>query len=450
MPALPLATAYADRSDYGEPQRQVNLYVEAGPGKPSRRPRPGLVLRYRLGTGPMRASLYTEGVVGPAVYSISGGEAYRGETLIGVMIGSAGATIASSGDEVVFTLGGLAYLWNGSTFAQITDPDLPAVSAVRFMGGRFYYQVQDSDQWYFSAIYDAGTIDGLAFATAESSPDATVGMMSLGDEEWFFGSQSVEPWYQTGDASAPLQRAQGRRFERGCASALTICALDNTLFWLGDNGQAYRAAERPKRVSTNPIEALIRKAGPANCSAFTTTFDGHEFYVLKIPGYGDFALDAATGQWAEWQTYGAANFAILTCSQVEAEAYLGDADGNVYEWGFTTYADNGLPITRICAAFLPIQGGVAPNTNVCLHALTGVAPVLGQGSEPLVEMRYSDNGKTWSDWIEESLGVQGDFDQKAIWRRLGQIGSPGRWYEFRTTDPLIFSPAGMTYNEQRP
>lgn len=450
MPALPLAVAYADRSDYGEPQRQVNLYVEAGQGTPSRRPRPGLVLRYTFSSGPVRASIYSEGAVGPAVFSISGASAYKGQTLLGAMSGSSGATIASSGDEVVFTLGGAAYLWNGTAFAPITDPDLPAVKAVRFLGGRFYYQVQDSDQWYFSALYDAASIDGLAFATAESSPDATIGIETLGDEVWFFGSGSVEPWYQTGDANAPLQRAQGRRFERGAACAEAICALDNTLVWLGDNGQVLRAAETPKRVSTNPIEVMIREAGPETCKAFTTSFEGHEFYVLTIPGKGTFALDVSTGQWAEWQTYGETTFKILTCTQVKTEAYLGDAEGNVYTWGFGVHTDAGDLITRICSAYLPIRAGVAPNSNVCLQALTGVADATGQGAEPIVELRYSDNGKTWSDWEPESLGLIGDFDQKAVWRRLGQMGSPGRWYEFRTTDPVIFSPNGMTFNEPRP
>lgn len=450
MPALPLAVAYADRAEYGEPARLVNLYVERGQDKPSRRPRPGLVLRYLLGAGPVRASIYSEGSIGPAVFTICGVKAYSGQTELGVMTGSEGATIASSGAEVVFTLGGLAWLWDGVLFSQITDPDLPPVSGVVFLGGRFYYQTRDTDQWFFSALYDASTIDGLAFATAESSPDATKGIATLGDEVWFFGTQTVEPWYQTGDSSAPLQRAQGRRFERGCAAAPTICQLDNTLFWVGENGQVYRAAETPKRVSTNPIEAKIRACSDVStCTAFTTNFEGHEFYVLTIPGQGSFAYDVSTETWAEWQTYGATVFRAITCTQAENNAYLGDADGNVFRWGFDTFTDYNDPITRICPAFLPVGAGSFINSNVCLQGVRGVGTATGQGASPVVEIRWSDNGKTWGNWLERTLGATGTYP-KAIWWRLGEVKSPGRWYEFRTTDPVVFSPSGMTFNEPRP
>jgi hypothetical protein len=428
----------------------VNLYVEQGQDRPSRRPRPGLTLRYTLGAGPVRASLYSEGAVGPAVFSISGSKAYSGQTEIGTMTGTTNATIASSGDQVVFTLGGEAYLWTGSVFSLIADVDLPAVSGVRFLGGRFYYQILDSDQWFYSALYDAAVIDGLAFATAESSPDWTRGIATLGDEVWFFGSQTIEPWYQTGDADAPLQRAQGRRFERGCAAAATICGLDNTLFWLGENGQVYRAGATPLRVSTNPIEKRIREAGATTCTAFSTTFDGHEFYVLNIPGKGSFAFDVATSQWAEWQSYGQTVFKVTTCSQAGIDAYLGSTDGKVYGWDFNSYTDNGDVITRICPAFLLLAGGALANSNVCLQGVRGVGTVSGQGLAPLVEMRWSDNGHTWSNWAARSLGEIGEYGRKAVWWRLGQIRSPGRWYEFRTTDPVIFSPSGLTLNEPVP
>jgi hypothetical protein len=104
---------------------------------------------------------------------------------------------------------------------------------VAYAGARFYYLEKGSDVWWFSALDDATSIDGLAFATAESAPDANVGLAVLTDEVWFFGEETVEPWYQTGDADAPLQRAQGRKFEKGCPARESIVKLDNTLFFVG-------------------------------------------------------------------------------------------------------------------------------------------------------------------------------------------------------------------------
>lgn len=41
-------------------------------------------------------------------------------------------------------------------------------------------------------------------------------------------------------------------------------------------------------------------------------------------------------------------------------------------------------------------------------------------SENFVDLRYSkDGGYTWSDWKTRSIGDTGDFDKRAVWRRLG-------------------------------
>jgi hypothetical protein len=75
---------------------------------------------------------------------------------------------------------------------------------------------------------------------------------------------------------------------------------------------------------------------------------------------------------------------------------------------------------------------------VTLWANTGATPVLsGQGSNPLIEMRYSrDQGKTWSLWLPASLGAEGQYRVRADWRRLGMFDLPGALFEFRCTDPV--------------
>lgn len=55
--------------------------------------------------------------------------------------------------------------------------------------------------------------------------------------------------------------------------------------------------------------------------------------------------------------------------------------------------------------------------------------------EPVVEMRYSDDGgHTWSNVKTAGLGFTGDYRKRVIWRRLGK--SRNRIYEIACSDPV--------------
>ncbi len=66
---------------------------------------------------------------------------------------------------------------------------------------------------------------------------------------------------------------------------------------------------------------------------------------------------------------------------------------------------------------------------------TGVGLSSGLGSDPLVMLRWSDNGgHTWSNTHTAPMGAQGQFKARALWRRLGQ--GRNRVYEVSGTDPV--------------
>jgi hypothetical protein len=68
----------------------------------------------------------------------------------------------------------------------------------------------------------------------------------------------------------------------------------------------------------------------------------------------------------------------------------------------------------------------------------GDAPRSGQGSAPVMQMRFSDNqGKTFSAWKEASLGATGDYTTLARFNGLGDVPAFfGRIYEFQISDPV--------------
>ena len=65
----------------------------------------------------------------------------------------------------------------------------------------------------------------------------------------------------------------------------------------------------------------------------------------------------------------------------------------------------------------------------------GVGLSTGQGKDPQVMLRWSnDGGSTWSQEHWKSIGMQGKYKNRAIWRRLGMARD--RIYEVSMTDPV--------------
>lgn len=70
-----------------------------------------------------------------------------------------------------------------------------------------------------------------------------------------------------------------------------------------------------------------------------------------------------------------------------------------------------------------------------LQAGTGLT--VGQGSNPLVCLKWSDDGgHTWSDDHFVAAGQLGEYGRRAIWRRLGQ--SRDRVFEISVSDPVAW------------
>jgi hypothetical protein len=430
---LDFAVSSEARSSGLPAPRLVNMYPEvtkAGPGKSARLPRPGLQSVYSLGVSGIRGVYRQDGVFGGAGFAVCGTKLFMGEVELGDVALGSYARFAASPSQLVVVVGGSAYCYDGATLAQITMPDGKRVSDVGLVGDRFYYLIENDDEWYFSAIDDATDVDGLAFATADSQPDASVGITVLNDRVIFHGRTSTEFWQQTGDPDAPLVRSQGSTYTRGCISARSIVRADNRVFWVGDDLKVYTLGA-PNRVSDHALEEQLRLCtDPGNISAWAASWDGHDFVAFNLPGRGTWALHVESGQWAEWTSHGRETFRAACAVMVEGTAYLGDSvTGTIFRFA-EVYTDDGDPIERIASCVGP--AGVYGEIE--LEAAMGVGLV--GNVIPQVELRYSDDrGQTWTAWKSRSLGLIGRYDHRARWHRLGKAKRQ-RNFEIRCTDPI--------------
>jgi hypothetical protein len=199
---------------------------------------------------------------------------------------------------------------------------------------------------------DGLSIDPLDFASAEGSPDGLVSLIIDHREAWLFGTNSVEVWYNSGEADFPLTRIQGAYNEIGCIAPYSVAKMDNSVFWLGADargqGIVYRAnGYQGVRVSTHAVEFAIQQYDDlADAVGYTYQQDGHTFYVLNFTNADTtWVFDAATGAWHERAGFRNGDFKRHrgnNHARFNGDPHVGDYEnGKVYVYNLDVYADDG-------------------------------------------------------------------------------------------------------------
>jgi hypothetical protein len=458
-----LGSTYVARSVNAADARMVNLFPEVVPegGKePAFLQRcPGLLNLATVGSGPIRG-LWTFSSDNNTAFVVSGNELYKintsyAATLLGSIPGTGPVSMADNGIQLFIACNGPSYIYNNSTgiFGQIVDVDFPGAVTVGYIDGYFVFNEPNSQRIWVTQLLDGTSIEPLDFASAEGSPDGVVGLIVDHREVWVYGTNSVEVWYDAGTPDFPLQRIQGAFNEIGCISAYTIAKMDNGLFWLGADargqGIVYRAnGYTGQRISTHAVEWQIQQYGNlTDALAYTYQQDGHSFYVLIFPSANTtWVYDVATGAWHERAGWSDGSFTRhrSNCQMAfNNQIIVGDyQNGNIYAFDLDTYADNGQ-IQKWLRSWRALPTGQNNLKRTAQHAMqldmeSGVGLATGQGSNPEVMLRWSDDGgHTWSNYRTTSVGKIGEYYYRVWFRRLGMtMKLRDRVYELSMTDPV--------------
>ena len=461
-----LGSSYVARSVNAADNRMVNLFAEIVPeaGKePAFLNRaPGLRLLATVGTGPIRG-LWTFGGYG---YVVSGTELYRlnsswSATLLGSVSGTGPVSMADNGTQLFVACNGPSYIYNSSTnvFAAISDPDFPGAVTVGYLDGYFVFNEPNSQRLWITSLLDGTSVDPLDFASAEGNPDGVVSILSNFREIWVFGDNSIEVWYDTGASDFPLQRIQGAYNELGCAAAFSVAKMDNGVFWLGKDargqGIVYRAnGYQGQRISTHAVEWQIQQYGNiSDAIAYTYQQDGHSFYVLTFPSANaTWVYDIATQSWHEragWESSQFTRHRSNCQMSFNSEIVVGDyQNGKVYAFDLDVYADDNVT-QRWLRSWRALPTGQNNLKRTSHHTLqldceSGVGLNVGQGSDPQIMLRWSDDGgHTWSNEHWSGMGKIGEYYRRVFWRRLGMtLKLRDRVYEISGTDPVKVSIMG--------
>jgi hypothetical protein len=459
-----LGSCYVARSVNAADNRMVNLYPELVPegGKEAAflSRCPGLLRKATVGTGPIRGMWQIKG----SMYAVSGSEFYKVEvygrtrlkgTLVGTVTGTGPVSMSDNGTQIFIACNPDGFIYNTVTevFQQITDPDFPGAVTVGYLDGYFVFNEPNSSRVWVTSLLDGLSVDPLDFASAEGDPDNLISLIVDHREAWLFGTNSIEVWYDAGLPDFPLQRIQGAFNEIGCSAPYSVAKLDNGIFWLGSDargrGIVYRAnGYTGVRVSTHAIEWQIQEYGDiSDAIGYTYQQDGHAFYVLIFPSaQTTWVYDVATQAWHERAGWDNGEFVRhrSNCQVVfDNEVLVGDFEnGNIYAYDLNVYEDNG-DIQKWLRSWRALPTGTNDLKRTSQHSLqidcqTGVGTNTGQGSDPKLMLRWSDDGgHTWSNEYWMSMGKIGEYFYRAIQRRLGMtLKLRDRVYEISGTDPV--------------
>jgi hypothetical protein len=335
------------------------------------------------------------------------------------------------------------------TVLPITDGAFEGGGTVDISDNYFVYNKPNSQLWAASDLLSPIT-DSLSFASKDGSPDDLVAIIVDRREVYLLGEMSSEAWLNVGSVPFPFSRIQGSSTQQGIAAAYSCARVGNSFAYVSKNNRGEATIVQmngyiPQRISTHAVETTLVGQDVSDAIAWTYQLEGHETYVVTFPSIGTngltWAYDITTGLWHKWLYTNNQNeyerHRGNCCAFFNQQVLLGDYEnGKLYRLSLSQYTDDGQLIRRLrrCPHITTdLQRQYFAELQIQFQP--GVGLPVGQGQDPQAMLRWSDDGGfTWSNENWVTIGKQGQYFTRAMWRRLGFARD--RIFEVVVTDPI--------------
>jgi hypothetical protein len=335
------------------------------------------------------------------------------------------------------------------TVLPTTDGAFEGGGTVDITDNYFLYNKPGSQLWAASDLLSPIT-DPLSFASKDGSPDDLVALIVDRREVYLLGEMSSEVWIDSGGVPFPFTRIPGTSTQQGIAAQWSCARMGNSFAYVSKNNRGEAMIVRmngyfPERISTHAVETTLVNQNVSDALAWTYQLEGHEVYVVTFPSIGEngltWAYDNTTGLWHKWLYRNNQNqferHRGNCCAFFNQQVLVGDYEnGKIYQVAREFYTDDGQPIRRIRRAphiTSDLQRQYFHELQIQFQPGVGLSN--GQGKDPQAMLRWSnDGGSTWSNEYWTSIGKQGKYQNRAIWRRLGW--SRDKVFEVSVSDPV--------------
>lgn len=462
------------RSQNMDLEATINLYQETIGGTGNAKQKvlygtPGLVPQITAGTIVCRGMFSQDGrtfaVIGNILYELTivPPPAYPNVTAL-----TNRGTLANDGSKVYFASNGqggnqLAISSAGNLYifglltnvlsAAIVLPLVNPAGQVAFLNSFFLLVETSSLKVFFSAFEDGTSWNALDFFARSNRSDNVVGMQVIHDVIRVFGSRTSEIFYNVGDPNNPFLPYPGSLTEDGAVNAASIGLLNDSVVWLSRNEQNVSRFMRasgtgpPQVLSTPAIDvALASYATVTDAEILVYQQEGHTFAIWTFSTADQtWAFDDRENTWherARWDNTGSQFHqwrARGCCAPGSQMILVGDAiTGDIYNLSLDRFDDNCTLLKRLRRApYLSAENQWLFIDQIELGMQGGVGTASGAGVNANVNLRVSkDSGNTYSAVRSASMGTIGNWNARAIWRRLGRVRSDRLVLEVSQTDPV--------------
>lgn len=461
--------SYEAANPLQDAQHLINWFVEVDQNSEAKAPlallgTPGLVAVVSGPAAPVRGMWTLPGntraavVIGNAAYLFDGSVL----TSIGTLPTSSGPVWIrdnGAGQVIAFADGRSLYGYSLSTGVW-TNAGVSARGAA-FIDGWLTFGQPGSQQFFTSPLYWDGVaaFNSTYFALKDAASDNLVMPIENNRQLWLIGERTTEIWYDAGNQYFPYSRLQGAMLDIGCQAPGSVCRTGKGLMWLARSERGENVVVLSKDYDYDPVSTpavayqISQYATLSDAVAFVYSEEGHEFYQISFPSADvTWVFDLTTGLWHQ-----RASFDIDTgtfhrhrancCINLNGNIYVGDyQNGTIYQMTRKAYDDAGAPLVAVRRTPHVWDKGErnrVRQTWLQVEFAPGQGLNDGQGSDPQIMMRMSnDGGFTWGNEHWTSIGLIGEFQRRAIYRRLGMARD--RVYEVRISDPVPRDVVGAT------
>ena len=437
------------------------------------------------------------GVNGPAVFSISEAGEF---TNLGAVHddGNPVSMVANGTGQIFIASGGLGYVIQPGTPPTLVevscDPvngPLLGASYATFQDGYGIVVTPGTNQFQISGTDDTPIGDLRLWTPANVSiqagqADYLQAVRSWREYLYLFGKRRSQVYYNVGNSGIggfPFQSYNETFIETGLGAVFSLVSMGDSLMWIGEDERGQRACWRtatfqPIRTSTFAIEeAWGGYSTIADAVAFSFIWKGHLMCQITFPtANATWLYDATASQllgkhvWSERQYTGPLGGQIARPELFHCYCYgkhlvgSGGTDNNpgaIYYYSDAAYSEPGaigagtyagkpaysqttVPIVRdrICPHLWETNKRIIYH-RIEFELLRGVALDSGVGSDPVLMLRWSNDGG-YSFGTEQTvrIGKVGQYGWRAFYLRTAYARDRVFW--IRVSDPVMWHITGAS------
>lgn len=355
-------------------------------------------------------------------------------------------SFTDNGTYVFLCSGGKIYYTNGTAAPVVlADVDAPtSVDSVGYLDTYIIANVSGTNKFQWADVSSPLTWNALSFASASASPDSIKSLLIVEREIYLFGATTIEIWEN--DGSTPFSRVPGGSVQFGTSAKASPIYVEGVgIFFLDHKRRVSKLSSRQVESVSTPYDKIIQGlSSVSDCSTDLIEVDGLPLLVFHFPtAEKTLVYNYLLNDWSEWGSYEA--------DQLAYERWVGSCHVYCPAWNKHLVGERNIArVSAISSTSADDNGHVIKlylKTGNIAHGQSRrkrcdeVRFIVRRGDglssrEPVMMIRYRDQGGPWSIERSISLGNAGQFTNFMRLQRLG-IYQRRQW-EISCTDAVKF------------